>query len=111
MYKRQGVAGAAAAGVLLGVAGALALAGVVAGLAGWDLGRFARRAHGAGLAAGEALERAHLRRLLLVLGAGLALGGLALSLRVSLSFGWALLLAGLAIGALARAIRLLGREQ
>lgn len=105
-----GLAGAAAAGVALGVAGPLALVAVAAALAGWDLERFAARIRGA---SGDtaAVERAHLRQLLGILGAGLLLGALALALRLALSFGAALLLAALAIVALGRAFRLLRRAE
>jgi hypothetical protein len=101
-----GLVAIAGAGVWLGLAPALMLAGVVAALAGWDLDRFAQRLRRAEHVVGEIeLARAHLRRLLVVAGIGLGLGGVTLVLQMALSFGWALLLGMLAILGLSRAIR------
>jgi hypothetical protein len=86
------------------------LIGVVAALAVWDLGHFARRLRDAGTQAAE-LARAHLRQLAIVAGAGLLLGGIALGTRVDLTFGWVLLTAVLALVGLSRLIRAGGSEQ
>lgn len=92
-------------GAWLGLMAGWMLLGVVTALAAWDLGHFAARLRGAGAITPPAeLTRDHLRRLAIVAGAGLMLGGLALSVRVELTFGWALLAAVLAITGLSRLI-------
>ena len=88
------------------------LIGVVAALAAWDLAHFAAHLRGAGAIPPPAeLTRAHLRRLAIVVAAGLLLGGIALGIRVELTFGWALLAAALAIIGLSRLLRSGGREE
>jgi hypothetical protein len=83
----------------------LMLLGIVAALAAWDLDHFASRLRRAGhVAQRPELARAHLRQLAVVAAIGLALGTIALGLRVELTFGWALLAAGLAIYSLSRLI-------
>jgi len=87
------------------------LVGVVAALAAWDLGHFARRLRGAGVITHPAeLTHAHLRRLATVVATGLLLGGIALGIRVELTFGWAMLTAALAIIGLSSLIRAGGKE-
>lgn len=104
----------AALGVWLGGAPWALLLGVVATLAAWDLCHFAAQLRHTPQVIGEvALVTAHLRRLGVATGAGLLLGGLALTLRLGLSFGPALallLLAGLGLRALGRAIQHAGEE-
>jgi hypothetical protein len=103
--------GLCAFGALSRVPPGWGLVGVVAALAAWDLSAFAGRLARAGHVVDEpALWRAHLRRLGPLLGAGLALGTVALLLRLNLSFGWALLLGIVAVVALSRAVASL-REQ
>jgi hypothetical protein len=105
-----GLIGLAGIGVWFTRPPGLMLLGVVAALAGWDLARFAQRLRAVGQIEGvEALGRAHLRRLALAGAAGLLLGVLALVIRVSLSFGAALLLAALALLGLSRVIGYLNR--
>jgi hypothetical protein len=102
----------AAFGVWQGLPAGWMLIGVVAALAAWDLGHFAMRLRNAG-AIPQAAEmmRAHLRRLAVVAAAGLLLGGIALGIRVELTFGWAILAAALAVIGLSRLIGAGGREQ
>lgn len=101
--------GLAAIGDLLNLPGWLALASVLLALAAWDLARLDRRLQEAlDPATAKRIERRHLTRLGLALALGLALGGLALSVRVSLGFGPALalgLLGLIALGLAAREVR------
>jgi hypothetical protein len=92
--------------VWLGMSNWLALLTVLLALAAWDLGRFTFRLSDVPDAAAAArLERVHLLRLGLALAIGLVLGGLALLVRISLDFGWALLIGAAAVIALSRAAR------
>jgi len=101
-----GWVGLAAFGAWRGVNSSWMLPGVVAALAAWDLGHFIARLRGAGAITQAAeLTRAHLRRLAVVAAAGLLLGGIALGIRVELTFGWAILAAALAIIGLSRLLR------
>jgi hypothetical protein len=87
------------------------LVGVVGGLFAWDLDHFAQRLRGSGQVEGtRALERHHFQRLLLVAGASLLLGAVALGTRVEFGFGAALLLGVLAILGLTRAVGFLRRQ-
>jgi hypothetical protein len=87
------------------------LIALVAALAAWDTGTCAGRLRATPeLAFADDLVRAHVQRLLIVVAVGLLVGSLALLLRVSLSFGWALMLATLAIIGLVRALRFFQRE-
>lgn len=88
------VAALAALGVYLQLPPIWPLLSVAGALAAWDLAEFAQR-----LAEIEepfpgrsALKLAHRQRLALVIGLGLALGGLALTIQLPLRFGWAALL-------------------
>jgi hypothetical protein len=71
----------------------LMLISILAALAFWDLDAFLQR-----LALVEPspitheLEHKHLRRLLVVLGAGLLLGGVGLVIKIELNLGWAVIL-------------------
>jgi len=56
------------------------------------------------------LERAHLRRLAIVSGLGLFLGALALTIKLTLSFGIIVVLGGVAIFALSRLVHYLRQE-
>jgi hypothetical protein len=90
----------------LGMSSWLAMLAVLLALAAWDLGRFTFRLRDVPDAAAAAqLERVHLTRLGLALGTGLVLGALALMLRISFDFGWALVIGAAAIFALSRAAR------
>jgi hypothetical protein len=90
--------GAAAWGVWGGAAVGWLLGGTIAALVAWDLAHFSQRLKYGGQVENIAeLKRTHLRRLLVVAGLGLLLGGVALSIQIELNFGWALLLGLLAI--------------
>lgn len=106
-----GFVSAAAFGVWRGAPAAWMLFATVSALVAWDLDVFAQRMRRAKRVAGEAeLIQSHLRRVSIAGGLGLALGGLAVSVRVEFSFGWALLLGLLALLGLSRAIGFLRRE-
>ncbi|MFN2273076.1 MAG: hypothetical protein ACK2US_19715 [Anaerolineae bacterium] len=101
----------AAAGLGMSVRGIWMLAGVVGALSAWDLDHFARQMRESGQVKGaRALERRHLQRLLIVDGASLLLGAVALGARVEFSFGVALLLGVLATLGLTQAIGFLKRQ-
>jgi len=103
--------GIAALGTWLGVSAGWLLFGIVATLAGWDLGDFAHRfgqtEHVQGHAA---LQRIHLQRLAIVAGLGLLLGGIALSFELRLNMWWGIFLGVLVIVGLSQAIGRLRRE-
>lgn len=96
-----------AVGVLWpGLSPALMLAAVLFSLAAWDLDHYLRRVERLeGVDDSPALQKAHLRRLLLVLALGALLGGVALLAPLRLGFGPAVLLALLAVVGLSRLIR------
>ena len=98
--------GLAALGIWWELTPAGMLAGVVAGLAAWDLVHFAQRLRGAGRVMGAAeLVRSHMLRLLPIVLAGLLLGAVGLGVQIELRFGWALLLGALAVLGLRWAMR------
>ena len=106
-----GWVGLAAFGAWLGLTDGWMLLSVVAALTAWDLRHFAVRLRGAGAITPPAeLTRDHLRRLVIVAATGLLLGGLAIGIRVELTFGWAILAAALAIIGLSSLLRAGGRE-
>jgi hypothetical protein len=87
------------------------LCGEVLALGAWDLERFELLlARASATANAAALWRGHALRLAPVLAAGLLLGSVALNLRLSLPFAWAIGLGALALFGLSRAIALLRRE-
>ncbi len=87
------------AGIVAGLAPLLMLAGSLAGIAAWDLDSIARAARGAAdPGTAQRVEKAHVARLLGVLGAGAVLGVAALFLRHSLGLA-ALLCAGVVLAA------------
>lgn len=87
------------------------LVSVVGALSAWDLDHFAQHLRGSGQVKGaHALERRHLQRLLIVDGASLLLGAVAMGARIEFSFGAALLLGVLAVLGLTRAIGFLRRQ-
>lgn len=103
--------GEAAAGVWLGAAAGWMLVGAVAALSAWDLDHFARRLASVPRVEDAAgLERAHLRRLLVVDAVGVTLAGIPLVATLDLGFGAALLLGLLAIVGLSHTIGFLRRE-
>jgi hypothetical protein len=86
----------AAFGVWWSVAAGWMLFGTVAALAAWDLAHFARRLEQADQVAAEArLRQAHLQQLLLIVGLGFGLGGVALGIQLKMNLGW-----GIALGLL-----------
>ena len=86
----------AAFGVWWGVAAGWMLFGTVAALAAWDLAHFTRRLEQADQVAAEArLRQAHLQQLLLIVGLGIGLGGVALGIQLKMNLGW-----GIALGLL-----------
>ncbi len=88
------------------------LVGVVAALVAWDLSHFAARLRAAGAITHPAeLTRAHLRQLAIVITAGLLFGGIALGIRLELTFGWAILAAALAVIGISRVLRAGGKEE
>jgi len=103
--------GAAAIGLWIGLGAGWMLAGVVAALSAWDLDHLTQRLRSADrVEDARALERRHLRRLLIVDGLGLLLGVAALNVRVRAGFGAVLLLGLLAILGISRAVSFLRRE-
>lgn len=91
---------AAVLGMALGSVQQAMLVTALAGLAWWDLADFARRLELFGRAGSpemDLLVSAHLRRLALALGLGLASGLIALSITVRLSLGGAMALGALAV--------------
>jgi hypothetical protein len=105
----------AAVGLWLGLAAGWMLLGTVAALAAWDLNHFALRLKSVAwdetlAKRRRALERRHLRRLLIVNGLGLLLSAVALGIKVKFSFGAAFLLGLIAILGLSRAIGFMARE-
>jgi hypothetical protein len=106
-----GWVGLAAFGAWWGVISGWMLVGLVAALAAWDLRHFGMRLQAAGAISLPAdLTRIHLRRLALVAGAGLLFGGMALGIRIQLTFGWSLLAGALAIIGVSRLLRAGGSE-
>lgn len=96
----------AATGVVLRLAPVAMLLATTLALVAWDLLRFAARLSNVGLVANQpALARAHLRRLGLVAVPAMLLGALALAIRVSLNFGWALFLSFTILFVLSRLLR------
>ena len=124
-----GFATGALLGTLYGVRNGWVLAGIAAALIAWDLHHFIQhvrvseqvetmpedaeeRADVAVRTDSEArtLERLHLRRLAIVSGLGLLLGALALTVRITLSFGIIVALGLVAIYGLNRLIHYLRQE-
>jgi hypothetical protein len=102
---------AAAAGALLGLRPTLLVVGLVGALSAWDLDGLASQLERVDAVERECvLKRRHLRRLLVVDGVGVVCAILALTIRVTVSFGVALMLGLIAILGLSRAIGFLQRE-
>jgi prepilin signal peptidase PulO-like enzyme (type II secretory pathway) len=116
-------------GTLYGVQSGWMLVGITAALVAWDLQHFVQHIHVSeqtettpedaegrvdvevrGDAEKRALERLHLQRLAIVSGLGLLLGTLALTVRLTLSFGVILALGLVAIYGLSRLIHYLRQE-
>lgn len=106
-----GLAMAAAAGLLQAFGPGWMVFGLVAALCAWDLHYLVHTLRNLEPAEDHrALERAHIRRLLAVAGLALALGAVALSIELRLTFFVALLLGLLAAWGLGRAVGFLRRE-
>jgi hypothetical protein len=94
----------------LGASAVGTLFAVVAALIAWDLQRFIRRLQRARRVEAEApLVETHLRRLAIIGGLGLLLGGIALIWHVQLSFWWTLSLSLIALVGLHQALKALRR--
>ena len=102
-------AGAAANGFYFPNGSDWALPSLIAALSAWDLAHFNRRLS-VGLAETRALERRHLRRVLLVDGLGLALAAAAWMVRVRLDFGLACVTGLIGIMGVSQIVRYLRRE-
>ncbi len=101
----------AAIGAWRGIGAGWMLSGMVMTLAAWDLVRFERRIREAtDIEDAALLRRAHFRRLFSTLSLGLLLGGLALSLRLSLNLGGAILLGLLILFGLGRVVGVLRQQ-
>jgi hypothetical protein len=86
---------------------ALLVVAVLGALAGWDLLRFLERINASRSAESIAeLEKPHIARLGFALLGGGILAAIALSARIQISFGIALLLAGILIISLGQFVRL-----
>lgn len=106
----------ASVGILINAPAILMLVAVVAALIAWDLTHLDQRLRGDKAVAlrverADEIERQHIRWLLLAAGCGLAVGGLALSFRAALSFGWMFVLGVLAALALSLTLRYLRQGQ
>jgi hypothetical protein len=97
----------AAGEMIFGGSAPMLMAGVVAVLCAYELDCFAFRLRSIDVVRRAAIERAHLRRLLPVATIALALGELAVVLRLTLSFGWLVVLAVLGVLVLGRVVRFL----
>lgn len=102
---------AAVVGLWANFGAAWMLAGTVVALVAWDLDHFTEQIQGVDrVVQKRTLVRTHLRRLALVSGAGLLLGGVALLVQIQLSLGVALLLGLLAVIGLRQFLAALRRE-
>ncbi len=103
--------GLAAGGTWLGVPATWLIVGFAAMLAAWDLGNFSDRlARLETVKQQRALEQHHLQRLGLVMGIGLLLGVLAVSVEMQLNLWWGILLSALVVAGLSQIIGRLRRE-
>jgi hypothetical protein len=95
--------GASAIGLWLNLSQWLILFGVVGTTSAWDLDHFSQRIKYAGLVVDRPkLEKCHIERLLVVNFFGQFLGSIALTVKIKLGFGAALLLAMIAVIGLSR---------
>jgi len=100
-----GVVSLAAFGVWWNLSPFWMLASVIAALVAWDLMDFSQRLARISEVKGEfELRQAHLRRVFSVASLGFVLGGMALSLRVELTLGWAIFLGLLTILGLSQVV-------
>jgi hypothetical protein len=92
-------------GINQGVATPWLLVGLVTALSAWDLDHFTRKLRKAEqIDEVRVLEQRHLRRLLIVDGLSLLLAALALTIRVEIPFGLALILGLLAVLGISQAV-------
>jgi hypothetical protein len=102
---------AATRGIFLELPAGWLLLSVVATLSAWDLDHFVRRLKQVErIKRAFDLERHHLKRLMIIAGLGLLLGGVPIVVNVKLKFGWMLFLGMVLILSLSRLIDLLSRE-
>lgn len=98
--------GVAAAGITLGLSPVLMLIAVVAALCAWDIAHYEQQQNVVSRVDKlEALDRTHLTRLALMALGSLALGAVALLIRVNLGFALALAIALIAIILLGQLVR------
>ncbi|HEY3290460.1 MAG TPA: hypothetical protein VGK87_10060 [Anaerolineae bacterium] len=98
--------GIAAIGIVLGLSSALMLIAVVAALCAWDIAHYEQQFDAVSrIDNSDALDRAHYMRLALTALISLALGAVALLIRVNLSFALALVIALMAVILLGQLVR------
>ncbi len=101
----------AAFGVWRGVGAGWMLFSTVVALAAWDLAHFARRLGQVDQVVAEArLRQAHLWQLLMTLGLGFVLGGVALSIQLKMELGWLIGLGLLVVVGLSRVLGLINKQ-
>ncbi len=101
----------AAFGVWWGVGGGWMLFSAVVALAAWDLAHFARRLGQVDQVAAEArLRQAHLWQLLMTVGLGFVLGGVALSIQLKMDLGWLIVLGLLVVVGLSRVLGSINKQ-
>ena len=84
----------------------LALIAILLGLSAWDLDHFIERMTSiAGFEGAFGIEMEHLKRMVFVNGVGLIVGGLALTVTLRLTFGWAVLMSVFVVFGLGQVIR------
>ena len=99
--------GGAAIGVAIDLPAGLMLVAAVAALCAWDVAHYEQRlGEAARIESSGALDRQHMSRLALTAAAGLAIGAMALLIRVDLGFGVAFALAIAAVVLLSQLVRL-----
>ena len=102
---------AAVRGIFLDIHAGWFLLSIVIVLCAWDLDSFVTRLKGAErVEKGMHLERVHLSRLMITGALGLILGGIPITTKIELKFGWILFWGMILIVGLSRFIEMLNRE-